>query len=115
MKHKRKAIISLAIVAIIIVTITQSWAADVGGKVFTNSDLRKYTSKDDEKNREYNRAIIQKDRDRRERQAGSEAKKKIDKIGSGGRIERRVNGVEQARANAELGLSSKTVVIKKSD
>jgi len=111
MKHKRKAIISLAIVAIIVVSVTQSWAADVGGKVFTNADLINYTSKDDEKNREYNRAIIQKNRDMREKKAGSEAKKI--EIGSGGRIDRRVNGAERARSNAELGLSTKTVVIKK--
>jgi len=113
MKHKRKIIISLAIVAIIVVSVTQSWAADVGGKVFTNADLKNYTSKDDEENREYNRAIIQKDRDMREHQAGTEASKKIDEIGSGGRIERRVNGVELARANAELGLTKKAVVLKK--
>ncbi len=112
MRYKRKAIIGLAIVAIIVVSVTLSWAADVGGRVFTNADLINYTSKDDEKNQEYNRAIIQKNRDMREQRAGSEAKK-IDEIGSGGRIDRRVNAVERARANAELGLSTKTVVIKK--
>jgi len=113
MQHKRIVIIRLAIVAIFLVSVTQSWATDIGGKVFTNADLKYYTSKDDEKNREYNRAIIQKDRDLREQQTGTKERKKIGEIGSGGRLERRVSGGDSARANAELGVSKKTVVIKK--